>query len=106
MPKILIKMASREGNFRCKAPRMESARDDLRQVLGLPLDMPIAPVWEPPEEFSADIPSTTDMDDPLELRQERMNLEATELENRASRWTERINASLYAYWDVETRRNG
>ena len=102
---IQVDLARREGNYRQAEGQLQAAADELKTRLGLPLDEVVKVNWSPGEvlpQRSVGIDSTGER---LELAQERLALQRIELENRAAMRSERIQAALQLFYDLETRNS-
>jgi outer membrane protein TolC len=101
---IQVDLARREGGYRSTLSSLETARDRLRNQLGLPLDQPIEPLWEPGAAMPVMPAGVDTAGETLDLKRQRLNLSRVELENRASRWQERVQATLQLYYEEDVRR--
>jgi len=102
---IQVELASREGDYRQAESAVESAADRLKIELGISFDKMININWVPEEQQilkNADIDTSGER---LELKRERMSLRRLELQNRGQKWSERIQAALELYYDLETRHD-
>ena len=101
---IQVDVIRREGNYRQAENALIMSRENLCLSLGLPTDTFIRIDFQGnPEDlgFDEEIDLSGDL---LELQSSRLKLEQQELQTNSEIWSERISASLQAYYELDTRR--
>lgn len=100
---IQVDVARREGSYRQTLGAWESSVDNLCITLGIPLDRPIVPVYNPPQNVLIEEQPIFQTGTRPELKRVELDLQRTEMETKYSIQSERIRAYLYAYYEIDTR---
>ena len=97
---LQVDLSRREGNYLRAEGSAEAASDRLKKELGIPLNFPVVTEWTPGFLISetGKLDSTGNR---LELEMEKNRLQRQELETRRSILTERIQASLQVYYELD-----
>ncbi len=100
---IQLDLSRRKASYTQNDLYVQSAKDRLCVILGLPLDQAFMTNWTPTAidntELVADPDGTR-----LELLRAELRLASIEIVNKASRLSERIDASLQVYYEVDSRQ--
>lgn len=101
---IQVDLARREANYRQSQDEVQSATDELSQVLNIPYDVKILPEFQFQMSRRDDGINIDHTLDRLEYRLAELDLDRSELTTRSAILAERINATLQLYYEVDTRR--
>ncbi len=105
MLQIQVDVARRENSYRQTEASLESDMDRLRLMLGLPFDVVVMPSFDMNEITISSTENIVASGKRPELIRDELNLDRDEMETRASVLSERINASLQVYYEIDTRRD-
>jgi len=101
--RIQVDVARRENSWRQAQGGVEGAMDDLRMELGISFERPLAPLYQMDSLVTRSVESIPVEGEPLELVRDKMNLDRIELETRSRILTQRIQATLDLFYEIDSR---
>ncbi len=101
---IQVELARREGSYFQVKAALESNRENFNLKLGLPIDQLVITEYSDKANQPDMEVNYNSIKERLELKRERLNLERLELQTKASILSERMTATLNAYYELDNRR--
>ncbi len=100
---IQVDLARREGSYRQTQVDLESARERFILKLGIPYNQPVKLIHEIDFTEQVETPEIEIEGETLDEMRQRKSLEKLTMQTRASIWSDRVQASLQTYYEVDKR---
>jgi len=101
---IQVDLARREGSYLQTKGALETAHERLKLTLGIPLEQLVTVHYSTEYQAQKSVPAIDISADRLEIQREQLNLDQLDLRTQANILSERMRASLQAYYELDIRR--